>query len=628
MPDLQAIGFASDSSVWTAFIPSNEDRTARDGFTVAVVARLKPGVTSAKAQRELDLLSARLSAAYPEAHPNWSLHVTPLKTFLLGDTRTPLTILFCAVGFVLLIACANVSSLFLSRNWSRQREFAIRLAIGAPRSAILRQLAVESFLVALGAGLCALVCAWGSLHGLRSMLPPEIPRLQNLRLDGQVAGFTLAASFIAAILSGVGPAFLSVRGEATRAIKNDTTRPGLSASRAGHGLLRRSLVIAEVALSVILLLGATLAVRSLSHLLHLDLGFKTDHVLTLHLDFPKFRYANSAQAITFVHQVLEGVRAVPGIDSASAGLVFPMSDEIAGTLFETEATASDPKLGEQGASANRVTPDFFRTLGIPLLAGRDFSSTDTSGHPLVFIVNETLARKYFGTIDVVGKRLSPRKESGHPIWGEIIGVAANVRDANLREEPKPQVYASFYQTRIALGVYLVVLSNLDSASIVPAIQQRIWAVEPHQPVTRVATLEQRISAVNATPRSQSFLLGVFAMLGVLLALIGLYGVIAYMVSLQTHEIGVRMAIGATLAQILRLVLIQGIKVTLPGIAIGIAGGIVLTRFMSSLLFGIGALDPLTFACVPFLLAFACLLACWIPARRATKVDPMAALRYE
>jgi ABC-type antimicrobial peptide transport system, permease component len=362
MPDLQAIGFASDSSVWTAFIPSTEDRTARDGFTVAVVARLKPGVTSAKAQHELDLLSARLSASYPEAHPNWSLHLTPLKTFLLGDARTPLTVLFCAVGFVFLIACANVSSLFLSRNWSRQREFAIRLAIGAPRSAILRQLAVESFLVALAAGLCALGCAWGSLHGLRSILPPEMPRLQNLRLDGQVAGFTLAASFIAAILSGVAPAFLSARGETTQAIKSATTRLDLSASRAGHGLLRRSLVIAEVALSVILLLGATLAVRSFSHLLHLDLGFKPDHVLTLHLDFPKFRYANSAQAITFVRQILEGVRAVPGVNSASAGLVFPMSDEIAGTLFETEATPATRNLASSPHRPTAFLPIFFELL--------------------------------------------------------------------------------------------------------------------------------------------------------------------------------------------------------------------------------------------------------------------------
>ncbi len=402
----------------------------------------------------------------------------------------------------------------------------------------------------------------------------------------------------------------------------------MGGASASHNLLRRLLVIGEVALAVTLLIGATLAVRSFGRLLRLDLGFRPDHLLTLRMDFPKFRFANAQQAIVFVQQVLDGTRAVPGVSAASAGLVFPMSDEIAETTFETEVTASDPKRGPQSALANRVAPDFFHTVSIPLLVGRDFTEADATGKSPVFIVNDTLAREYFGSLGVVGKRFSTDIKAGQPIWGEIIGVAGNVHEATLTEKQKPQVYAPFYQAPRVVGVYLMVRSKSDPGTIASAIQARIWSIDKNQPIASIQTLDARIAEVNAAFKSQTFLLGIFGGLGMLLALGGVYGVMSYLVSLQTREIGIRMALGADPGRILRLVVGHGLKLTLIGVGLGVASGLALTRFMSSLLFGISANDPLTFAGVAVSLTVVAVVACLIPARRAMRVDPMIALRYE
>jgi predicted permease len=628
MPAQRPLGFATDSQVWTPFIPTDEERTAREGSACWAIARLKPGVTLGQVQGELDTISARLASAYPEAHKGWSVYGRSLKQSLFGDANTPLAILFCAVGFVLLIACANVSNLFLSRGWARRREFAIRSAIGATRGALLRQLAVECVLVALAGGVCAFFIATWTLGGLRSILPPEIPRTQDIRIDSGVAWFTLGASLFAALLSGLAPALLSTRQNVSVAIKESIGGSGSNGSHARHNALRQLLVIGEVALAAILLIGATLAMRSFDRLLRQNLGFQPNHVVTLQIEFPKFRLANEQQAIAFVQQVLDGTRGIAGVTSASAGLVFPMSDEIAETTFETEATAADANLGEQPALGNRVAPDFFRSMGIPLLAGRDFTDADARGNSPVFIVNEALSRKYFGSLDIIGKRFSTRRESGHPAWGEIVGVVGNVREATPYAEPKPQIYAPFYQTRIATGVYLIVRTKADPLAIVPALQDRIWAVDKNQPIIAIKTVEAQIAEVNATNGAQGILLSIFSALGFILALVGVYGVMSYLVSLQTREIGIRMALGADRGQLLRSVIVHGLKLTLSGVMIGVISGLALTRFMSSILFGIRATDPLTFAAVAAVLTIVALAACYVPAKRATRVDPMIALRYE
>jgi predicted permease len=625
MPDQPPLDFATDSKLWTPFVPTKEQLTDRSNHAYQVLARLQPHANIKAAQNELDTLSARLAQAYPDADKGWSIHATSLKQFLLGDARAPLAILFCAVGFVLLIACANVSNLSLARCWARRREFAIRSAIGASRGDLLRQLVVESLLLAFAGGAGALLMATWSIHALRSVLPPDLPRLEQLRIDSLVVAFTVGASLIAALLAGLAPAFLSTR-QSSGADAFEQLKQSVATRGSGHDLLRRTLVVSEVALATILLIGATLAVRSFTQLLRLDLGFRPDHLIALRLDFPKFRFTTSSQAITFVQQVLESTRATPSVVSASAGLVFPMSDEVGETTFQTDATISS--LVRQSALGNRVAPEFFHTLGIPVLAGREFTNSDTTGKAPVFIVNETLARRYFGTINAAGKRLSNESSSGKPVWGEIVGVVGDVREGSVRDDSKPQLYAPFYQANDVAGIYLLVRGNTDSRSLVPVLQDRIWSLDKTQPVTSVATLDERITQVNASPRSQTLLLGTFAALGFLLALVGVYGVISYVVSLQTREIGVRMALGAAPSQVQHLVLGLGMKLTISGVIAGIACGFALTRFMRSLLFGISSFDPLTYAGVGILLTAIATAACYFPARRASRVDPMVALRYE
>ncbi|MGB9469805.1 MAG: ABC transporter permease [Candidatus Acidiferrum sp.] len=781
MPAQPPLGFATDSQLFTAFIPTKEQLADRGNHAYSVIARLKPRVSVASAEAELSTISARLSSAYPDVDKDWSIHATSLKQFLLGDAQAPLAILFCAVGFVLLIACANVGNLFLARGWARRREFAIRAAIGATRAALLRQLGVESLIIALAGGVCAFLIALWTTQALRTTLPPDIPRLDQIQISLPVALFTLAASIAAALLAAAAPALLTTRTaspcgaglyasalsaitklkstksksvipSAVREAKNASSisatkenlchpersegsqpsrlvsqlnplslDPAQHQTSTPHNHLRQSLVIAEIALAAILLIGATLALRSFSQLLHMDLGFRPDNVLTIRLDFPKFRFATPDQAIVFVQQVLSSVRAIPGVDSASVGLVYPMSDEVAETTFETEATASDPNHAQQSALANRVAPDFFRTLGIPLLAGRDFTGADAKGKSPVFIVNESLAKKYFGTTDVIGKRLSTDFSSGHPVWGQIIGVTGNLHRSDQFDpqgDVRPQVYAPFYQSPRIVGVYLLVRANplprtpvsqvgpgslprsggsLDpclcpqralsagplgvflplgllrswlphteplhrrvglgstlastlgstlrsilglnpdsqspdhpdsTLSLIPALQDRIWSIDKNQPITSVATINQRIAEVNASPRSQTLLLGIFATLGFLLALIGVYGVMSYLVGLQTREIGIRMALGATPSQVLRRILAHCLKLTTIGILLGLAGGLVLTRFMSSQLFAISPNDPATYAAVALLLLLVSTAASYAPARRASQLNPTTALRHE
>jgi predicted permease len=636
IPAQPALGFATDSKLWTPFLPTPEELADRSNHAYSVVARLKRHVTVARAELELATISNRLASAYPNVDDGWSIHATSLKQNLLGDASLPLTILCCAVGFVLLIACANVSNLFLARGWARRREFAIRFATGASRAAVLRQLAVESLLVALGGGACAFLVVIWTTHALRLALPPDIPRLDQIRIDADVAWFALAASLLSALLAGLAPALLNTRDTLSEAIKpgfsttSKTPASGLG-SFLSHNLLRQLLIIVEIALASILLIGATVALRSFNELRHLDLGFRTDHLLTLRLDFPKFRFPTPEPAVIFVQQVLDTTRNIPGVSSVSAGLVYPMSDEVAETTFETETTSTDPRHAQQSALANRVTPDFFRTLGIPLVAGRDFTGADTKGKPPVFVVNETLAKKYFGGASAVGKRFSTDLSGRQPVWGEIVGIAGDVREVSHFDpeaESKPQVYAPFYQALRVVGVYLMVRSPSDPLALVAAIQDRIWSVDKSQPITAVATLDQRLAEAHAPPRAQTLLLGIFAGLGLLLALIGVYGVMSYLVGLQTREIGIHMALGASPAQVLHRILARGLKLTLAGVAIGTMCGLVLMRFMASVFFRITTSDPRTYATVALLLTTVALMACYIPARRATKVDPMTALRYE
>jgi putative ABC transport system permease protein len=586
-----------------------------------VLAHLKPHTDITQAQKEMDTIASRLAGAYPDADKGWSFRVTPLRKYLLGDAQKPLLVLFCSVGFVLLIACANVSNLFLSRGWARRREFAIRTAIGATRGALLRQLAVESVLVALTGGVCAFVMALWTVRGIRAILPPDIPRIQDIRIDSVVVWFTLGASLLAALLSGFVPALLSVRQDVNAAVKDGGAGAG---SGKRPNFLRQILVIVEVALAIVLLIGATLAMQSFARILRVDPGFRPDHLITMRIDFPEFRFAKVEQSTQFVREVLETSRAIPGVEAASAGIVFPLGDAVAETTFETEQSSGDSKSDPQMVRMNRVEPEFFRTFGIPLLAGRDFNADDRKEKSPVFIVNEAFARKVFGSVNVVGKRLSALREANRTVWGEIVGVSGNVHDLDPGGEAKPEIYGPFNQTRQAPGVFLLFRTKPDPLAMVATIEDRIWALDKDRPVTSIKTIEKQIEENTGAPRSQSVLLGIFGGL----AIVGVYGVMSYVVSQQTREIGIRMALGADRERVLRMVIVHGLKLTLTGVAIGVGVSLALTRFMGSLLLGVSATDPTTFGGVAVLLIVVAVAACFIPARRAMRVDPMVALRYE
>jgi predicted permease len=621
MPDIPKMDFVTDSELWTPFQPTPEQLSKRNERSAGVaVALLRRSASFEQAQRELEQISARLTETYPDSNKGWSMHAMSLKTALVGDTSTPLLVLFGAVGFVLLIACANVSNLFLSRGWSRRREFAIRSAIGATRGALLRQQLVESAIVALIGGASALLLSLWIVRALRELLPPETPRVESIAIEPGVAIFTLAVSLLAALIAGLAPALLNVRGDVNTTIKES----GASASRS-HNFLRQSLVVAEVALALILVIGASLAVQSFTRMMHINTGFRTDHLVTMQIEFPASRYEKTEQSLHFTEQIVENARSLPGVESVSAGLIYPMSDYIAESQFTAEP-AADPKIPGQMVRSNRVTPGFLRTFGVPLLTGRDFDSADKPGSPPVFIVSESFAKKVFGTANAVGKHISMDKQKGQFVWGTIVGVCGDVRerDRNL----SPTVYAPLAQAKELSGVFLAVRTQPNPNAVIGAIQSSVWALDKTRPITAIKTIDELIAEHNAGPKSQSLLLAIFGALGLLLAIIGVYGVMSYVVTQQTREIGIRIALGAEPQKILRMVITRGVKLALIGVAIGLVASFALTRFLSSLLYDTSPTDPLTFAVVAVALIAVAIAASATPARRAMQIDPIRALRHD
>ena len=618
-----------DIKLVTPLVPSPEDADARNRHNYQVLARLKPGATMTELSSQLDTISSRLSSTYPDSDKGWSIHAKTTKEGIVGDSRTPILILLSATGLVLLIACANVSNLFLSRGWARRREFAIRSALGASRGALLRQLFVENAIVALIGGALAFFIALWTTDALRRALPPDIPRLNDIHIDGTVALFTLAAALLAAFLSGLAPALLGSRGDITDAIKVSGYGAQVHSGGTRHNVVRRLLVVSEVALAVMLLVGATLAIRSFVHLMRVNLGFQPERVLTMRLDLPKHRFAKDEEKAEFARRVVEDVRGIDGVESASAGMVFPLGDMVAEGGYMTEQTANAPRDQMPSSRFNNVSTDFFRTFDIPFVAGRDFNSADTKDTK-VYIVNEALARKAFGTTNVVGKRfnMGGREENKEIKWGTIVGVVGNEGDARPGSDPLPYIYSPMSSDNGYDGMFLVVRSKANAMALVPAIESRIWAINASQPIEDVNTEQERLEALNAAPRAQSILLGLFGGLGFVLALVGVYGVMSYLVSQQSREIAIRIALGAESSTIFKLVVGHGLKLALAGVVVGVAAALAFTRFMHSLLFGISATDPATFLIVALALTAVAILACALPARKAMRVDPMTALRCE
>jgi putative ABC transport system permease protein len=536
-------------------------------------------------------------------------------------------ILFAAVGLVLLIACANVANLMLAQATTRRREIAIRMALGARRWAIARQLLVESLLLAIAGGLLGVLGAIWGVEALSRLLPESLSKLQAISVDSRVFLFTLGVTVLTAIAFGAVPAFHAARANPGGTL-GETGRDVSGGVSGRH--LRRVLVVSEVALAVVLLVGAGLLIRSFQRLRQVDVGFKPDKVLTMTMVPTMPKYLKLETRSAFYDEVLRRVHEVPGVESGGIISFLPLSVSGMKFSFSVEGRTMPSDMQLPFALFRTVSPDYFRALGIPLQRGRFFDTRDSADAPPVMIINRRLAEQFWPGEDPTGKRLKIGPADSPNAWAIVVGVVGNVRQAGLYGELLPEFYTPYMQERrpFVAPRDLVVRVNGDSAALVGAVREAVWAVDKDQPISNVRTMDQVFAAAVSRERFQMLLLALFAALALVLACVGLYGVISYAVAQRTHEIGVRMALGAQSRDVLSLVIRQGMVLTIAGLLVGIAVGLAATRVMSDMLFGVTATDAVTFVSAGVLLVIVAFLACYVPARRATKVDPLVALRYE
>jgi putative ABC transport system permease protein len=585
------------------------------------VAHLKPGVTLAEMQAEMDAISQRLQEQFPQTNANVRITFMPLYQRLVGDVRRALLVLLAVVGFVLLIASVNVANLMLSRAAAREREIAIRTALGAGRFRLMRQLLTESLLLAsLGGALGLLLAMWG-IDLLPQLDPSSLPRLTTININLTVLLYTFFLSVVTGCLFGLAPAWMMTRANLSQSLK-DGGRGALGQAK-GKRLLG-ALVVAEVALSLMVLVGAGLLLKSFVRLLQVEPGFVAENLLTaniglVHLKDPPRRAAMQ-------REVIDRIAQIPGVEAVGGGTALPPATPQRGTRFAVEGLPDDDA-NARFSYFIAISPDYFRALGAHLTAGRAFTERDDAAAAKVVIISQTLARNLFPNESAIGKRLQLINPEQSNEWREVVGVANDVRYNGLNDSNVPTIYTPFAQTPF-IWSYLMIRTTVAPESVRQSVRQATAAVDPALEAWNFQTMPQLLSDSVARPRFYTLLLGAFAALALLLAAIGIYGVIAYSVAQRTHEIGVRMALGARQRDVLRLVIGQGMLLTMIGVAIGLGGAYGLTRLMGSLLFEVSVTDPMTFTAVASLLALVALLACYLPARRATKVDPMVALRYE
>jgi putative ABC transport system permease protein len=621
---------------WIPMLPPSDSEAASPGRWNQVVARLRKGVTLQEANAQLQTLSARLTAENPKTKrpsQQGELAVSGVKDRMVLRVRAGLLILLGAVGIVLLMACANVSALLVARAWTRQSEVAIRRALGATRLRIVQQLLSESVLLALAGGALGLCfSAWG-IRALRAIAPPYTPRVDRLRLDGNVLLFTLGISLLAAILFGLAPALQVSSRRMGGALKEGLSGAFASlASRKPHWL-RSALVVVELALAVVLVVGGALMARSFSNLMHLDTGVRTDHVLTMRVNFSNSVCNDQDREACplAVNEVFNRIRSLAGVQRAAISVMGLLQGGGIGNGdgLHVEGQPGDPNLGWFHI-CRAVTPDFFGTVGIRRLQGRDFAATDLNENAIaVAVVSESFARTYIPG-NPLGRRFSiddDKKTKKHK-WIEIVGVVTDTRDRAVKEYLNAPVYYTPIDPGTPNQGEFIIRTSTNPLPMAGAVEKVVWSVDKEATIDDLESLDQLVAKSASEPRFQTVLLASFGALALLLALIGIYGVISYSVVQRTHEIGVRMALGARPGHVMRLVVGQGARVALGGLVFGIAGGLGLTRFLESMLFEVKPTDPLTFTGVALLLLLVALLACYIPARRAMRVDPMVALRYE
>jgi putative ABC transport system permease protein len=630
-----AKGFAypERADVWVPISLTSDVEQNPTFFTFDVLAKLRKEARLETLRAELATTAPRLEQQLAKDKPDlagdYKITAETLLDNRVQDARQSYVVLLAAATLVLLIACANLTSLLLARGWARHREMAMRAALGASPGRLRRQVLVESCLLAVLGGLAGMGLAVGGVQIFCAIAPPDTARLNEVSLDWTLLWFALASSLLSGLIVGLAPAR-----RAARMSPNELFKQGTGAGAARPSRFGSALVVIEVALAFILLAGSTLMVQTLAHLLYQNPGFRTDHLLTLDLPQPpnwdeKDAGRHAASQIARMKQIMADVRRLPGVQDVAAsdhGVLNGLEFSHAG--IKLEGVSSEKAEISEGIVSRYLSPGYFRMLGISLLRGREFEEHDARNSNKVALVDEALARKFWGTLDVVGKRISISKdEKGNPEWNEIVGVVSNVRDLDIQQEAQPEYFLALFQWGVG-SHHLVVRTRTNPDALAGTICHQIWASFPDQPLTHVMTLTRTIADSVGDQRLHTALLGIFATVGLAVALLGVYGVVSYSVARRTQEIGVRMALGAAHADILRMVLRQGLTLVALGAAIGTAGALGATRAIASELYGVTPTDPATFAATIALMLLVGCLACWIPARRAVRVDPLVALRYE
>jgi putative ABC transport system permease protein len=621
-PDFQ---FPNRVEVWTpvgqsAKDPGWENRGNHPGLYG--IGRLKPGVTIEQARANMEGIAVNLEKQYPDSNTGNRITLTPALEFFVGDARPALRVLLGVVALVLLIACANVANLLLARATSRQKEMAIRTALGASRWRIVRQLLTESILLAFAGGALGLLLASWGVRLIVAISPNSIPRSREIAVDNRVLVFTIAIAALTGILFGLVPAL-----QASKPNLNETLKDAGRGSTGRRHVLRNVLVVAEVTMTMMLLVMAGLMIRSFFRLQNVDPGFRLDNLLTFNLALPPQKYPEEAQRINFFEQTLARLRTLPGVETVGLSSGLPLGNNGWQTSFVVDGQPP-PEPGKTPLTeAATASPDYFRALGIAILQGRNFTDADTKDSPRVALVDEEFARRYFDG-DAIGKRIRPGGNNPNNPLVEIVGIVRRVKMDGLKQDSdRVQSYYPFRQLP-GNSMTVTVKASGDPVALASSVREQVQAVDPNQPIASLNTMHQLRADSIAPDRLYLVLFTAFAGVALLLAVVGIYGVMSYSVTQRTHEIGIRMALGARPASVLGMVIRQGMMLTAAGLALGVGGALAAAQLMASLLFGVSAKDPLTFVAIPLLLAGVALGACFVPARRATKVDPMVALRYE
>jgi putative ABC transport system permease protein len=599
------------------------DNRGSHGFTV--VARLKTGATIEQARLDFDRVASTFIPQFPANYrAGFSTAVRRLQDEIVGDTSRALFVLLGAVGLVLLIACANVANLLLARLASRRKEIALRTALGASRLRLVRQLLIESVIVAVGGGALGLVLAGWGVDALVSAAPDSIPRLREVAVDARVAAFTAVVSLATGMLFGLAPAV-----KVSRLELNDALKEGGRTS-AAHGVGGRLLVVSEIALSIVLLVAAGLLVRSFARIQDVQPGFAADRLLTLRVSLPPSRYTTFAKGDAFFADLFARLRSTAGVRGVAAINAMPFSGAGGSRSFQIEGRAVSRPEDATEEQLRIVTDGYFRVMGIPITKGREFAPDDSTRVRRVAVINDAFARRHFPAGDAIGRRIAFERDA--PVWYEIVGIAGNIKHRGLDAADRPELYVPYRQPLFAnwtvRPMYVVVRTDIEPLDAVPVVRREVARVDPDQPVSDVRTMAARIDRSLTGRRFNATLLASFAALALTLAAIGIYGLVAYSVTERTHEIGVRLALGATRADVVTLVLRQGMTMAAAGAALGMAASLAVVRLIAGWLFGVSPADPATFTGIPLLLLGVALVACYVPARRATRVDPMLALRAE